>query len=90
MLLAFREGFLRGPALDDFMLQLPISGGQLNGALAQRLVHLVQLAIGLQRGAMSFLDWCECSAKESTRSLDNAIFGSGYETGDTSVISACS
>jgi hypothetical protein len=62
------------------MLQLPVSGGQLNGALAQRLVHLVQMAIGLQRGAMSFLDWCECSAKESTRPLDHAISGSGYET----------
>ncbi len=54
MLLAFRQGFLSGFASDDFMLQLPANGAQLNGALAQRLVHLVQVAIGLQRGAMIF------------------------------------
>jgi hypothetical protein len=54
VLLAFRQRFLRGLASDDFMVQLPTNGAQLNGALAQRLVHLVQVAIDLQCGAMIF------------------------------------
>ena len=36
VLLAFLERFFHGLAPGDFLLQLPVGGGQLNGALAQR------------------------------------------------------
>ncbi len=36
------------------MFQLLANGGQLNGALAQRPVHLVQVLISLRRGAMTY------------------------------------
>ena len=42
VLLAFPEGFLHRLALDDFLLQLPVGGGQIRAALAQRLVQLIQ------------------------------------------------
>ena len=37
VLLAFPEGFLHRLALGDFLFQLPVGGGQIHGALAQRL-----------------------------------------------------
>ena len=55
VLLALPEGLLHGLAPGDFLLQLPVGGGEIQGAPVQRLVQPAQVGVGLQRRAVRFL-----------------------------------
>ncbi len=71
MALAFLERRLRRLALDDFLLQLQVRGGQLHGALAQHLHDLIQMDGRLPRAAMRCLNRRDGLGKENPRLPDD-------------------
>src|SRR5687768_2520674 len=78
MSLAFLEGFFHRLALDDSLFQIPVGGGQVRRAPAQRLVQLTKADAGLERGAMSLLDRGDGLAKKNLRPLAHRFSGAGY------------
>ena len=76
VLLAFPEGFLRQPAPGDFLFQLPVGKGQVHGALAQRVVDLLQVEIGLA---------ARCDASRSIGVMTSAKKAPARRTNDSRV-----
>jgi hypothetical protein len=74
--LAPAEGRLRRFALGHFLFQLPVRVGQIRAVPVQRLDHLIQADVGLERGVMSFLDRGDGLGKKRSRPPHHRLPGS--------------
>ena len=68
---AFFKRRLHRLALDDFLLQFLVRGGQLHRALAQHLHDFVQVEGSLVRRVANLLDRGDCLGEKRSRPLDN-------------------